>query len=243
VKALGAKGENFVEDVRIVSRAAVAADVKIEFFASNAGGLSGPTSTRNVNVAVNQQLVLNDILGTTFGLGSGIGALRFTTDRDVIVEARILDDRRSTNQGQLGFFIHGLQIEAPCRIGTLPVLSQASSSDVAVGVGLRTNVGYFNPNPNAVSATFTARKTSDGSSLGAVTVTVPAFSHAQFPVFSLINTVAASDQTQDDFYVTYSVASGSGTALPPTGGPLFVYLAVGDNFTGDSYYSAGVCGQ
>ncbi len=242
VKATGARGENFVEDVRIVSRAAATANITIDFFASSSTPLTGPTATKTVSVGVNQQLVLNDILGTTFAT-TGIGALRFTTDRDVIVEARILDDRRSTNQGQLGFFIHGLAIEAPCRFGTLPVLSQASASDAGAGIGLRTNVGYFNPNPNAVSATFTARSTSDGSSLGAVTVSIPALSHAQFPVFSLINTVAAADQAQADFYVSYTVASGSSTASPPTGGPLFVYMAVGDNFTGDSYYSAGVCGQ
>jgi CHRD domain len=239
VKAIGAKGENFVEDVRIVSRAAAAASVTVDFFASNAAGLSSPSATKTVTVAAGQQLVLNDILGSTFDT-SGIGALRFTTDKDVIVEARILDDKRSTNQGQLGFFIHGLAIEAPCRFGTLPVLSQASAAEIASGIGLRTNVGYFNPNTLAVSATFTARKTSDGSSLGAVTVTIPGLSHAQFPVFSLINTVAASDQKQDDFYVTYSVSAASG--VTGSGGPLFVYLAVGDDFTGDSYYSAGVCG-
>jgi hypothetical protein len=239
VKATGAKGENFVEDVRIVSRAAATASVTVDFFASNAAGLSAPTATKTVSVAAGQQLVVNDILGSTFGT-TGIGALRFTTDKDVIVEARILDDRRSTNQGQLGFFIHGLAIEAPCRFGTLPVLSQASAAEIASGIGLRTNVGYFNPNLLPVSATFTARKTSDGSSLGSVTVTIPGLSHAQFPVFSLINTVAAADQKQDDFYVTYSVSAASGVTV--SGGPLFVYLAVGDNFTGDSYYSAGVCG-
>lgn len=240
VKATGARGENFVEDVRIVSRAVATANVTIDFFASNAAGLSGPTATKTVSVGVNEQVVLNDILGTTFTT-SGIGALRFTTNRDVFVEARILDDRRSTNQGQLGFFIHGLAIEAPCRFGTLPLLSQASPSDITAGIGLRTNVGYFNPNALAVTATFTARRTSDGSSLGAVTVTIPSLSHSQFPVFSLINTVAAADQKQDDFYVTYTVSDVFGVTA--SGGPLFVYMAVGDNFTGDSYYSAGVCGQ
>ncbi len=241
VKATGAKGENFVEDVRIVSRfAAVPANVTVDFFASNAAGLLAPTATKTVSVSPGEQLVLNDILGSTFGT-SGIGALRFTTDRDVIVEARILDDRRSTNQGQLGFFIHGLAVEAPCRFGTLPALSQASVSEVAAGTGLRTNIGYFNPTANPVSATFTARKSSGGLSLGAVTITIPGFSHAQFPVFSLINTVAASDQKQDDFYVSYSVSAVSG--VTGSGGPLFVYLAVGDNFTGDSYYSAGICGE
>jgi hypothetical protein len=238
VKATGAKGENFVEDVRIVSRAAAPANITIDFFASNAAGLAAPTATKTVTVGVNQQLVLNDILGNTFNT-SGIGALRFTTDRDVIVEARLMNDKRAVGLGQLGFFIHGLPIEAPCRFGTLPVLSNASASDITAGIGLRTNIGYFNPNANPVTATFTARKTSDGSSLGAITVTIPGFSHAQFPVFVLINTVVLADQKQDDFYVSYSVATGAtGTA-----GPLFVYFAAADNFTGDSYYSAGVCGQ
>lgn len=240
VKATGANGENFVEDVRIVSRAAATANVTVDFFASNAAGLSAPTATKTVSVAVNQQLVLNDILGSTFNT-AGIGALRFTTDRDVLVEGRILDDRRSTNKGQLGFFVHGLAIDFPCRFGTLPVLSQASSSEITSGIGLRTNVGYFNPNALPVSATFTARKTSDGSSLGAVTLTIPGLSHAQFRVFDLINTVAPADLKQDDFYVSYSVSAVSGNSI--SGGPLFVYTAVGDNFTGDSYYTAGVCGQ
>ena len=231
VKASGAKGENFVQDVRIVSRAAAPALVTIDFFSTSSTGLLGPTATATVTVGVNQQLVLNDILGATFAT-SGIGALRFTTLSDVATEARVMNDKRSVGQGQLGFFIHGLPVEAACRFGTLPVLSQASAAEIASGVGLRTNIGYFNPNAAAVGATFTARKTSDGSSLGAVTVTIPGFSHAQSPVFSLINTVALADQKQDDFYVTYSV----------TNGPLFVYLAVADNFTGDSYYSAGVCG-
>jgi CHRD domain len=230
LKAIGAHGENFVEHVRILNRAGSAANVVVDFFASSAGGLSAPTATRTFTIAAGQQLVLNDILGSTFGT-TGIGALRITADRDVVAEGVILNDKRSSGAGTYGFFIHGLEIEAVCRLGTLPVLSQASASDVALGLGFRTNIGYFNPNAFPVNVTFTARKTSDGSSLGAVTVTVPAFSHAQFPVFSLINTVAAADQKQDDFYITYLVS----------GGTLFVYAAVGDDFTGDSYYTAGVC--
>ena len=60
---------------------------------------------------------------------------------------------------------------------------------------------------------------------------IPAFSHAQFPVFTLINTVAPADQVQDDFYISYTISNGT----------LFVYVAVADNLTGDSYYTAGVC--
>jgi hypothetical protein len=230
LKATGAKGENFVEHVRILNRAGTAANVVVDFFASNSGGLSGPTATKTITVAAGTQLVLNDILGSTFGT-SGIGALRITADRDVIAEGVILNDKRASGTGTYGFFIHGLEIEGVCRFGTLPVLSQASASDISSGIGFRTNVGYFNPNAFSVTATFNARKTADGSSVGSVTVTVPAFSHAQFPVFSLINTVGTADLKQDDFYVSYSVS----------GGTLFVYAAVADDFTGDSYYTAGLC--
>ncbi len=228
LKATGARGEPFVEDVRIVNRAAATANVTLDFFASNSAGLPGPTSTRTMAVAPGFQAILNDVLGTTFGT-SGIGAIRVTADQDVIAEGRILDDRRATGAGTLGFFIHGLEITGVCRFGTLPVLSQASEAEVSAGIGYRTNVGYFNPNTFPVTATFNARRSSDGSSLGAVTVVIPGLTHAQSPVFSLINTVA--NRKQDDFYISYSVSDG----------PLFVYAAVSDDFTGDSYYTAGVC--
>jgi hypothetical protein len=230
LKATGAHGENFVEHVRILNRAATSANVIVDFFASNSAGLAGPTATKAMVIAAGQQLVLNDILGTTFST-SGIGALRISADRDVIAEGIILNDKRAAGTGTYGFFIHGLAIESVCRFGTLPVLSQASAAEVSSGIGFRTNIGYFNPNQFPVTVTFNARKTSDGSPLGSTVVIVPQFSHAQFPVFTLINTVAPGDQKQDDFYISYTVQ----------GGTLFVYAAVGDDFTGDSYYTAGVC--
>lgn len=238
-KVIGANGENFVEDVRIPNRSTATANVTIDFFASNSAGLPAPTATKTTTIAPGQQLVLNDILGTTFAT-SGLGALRLTSDKDIFADARLLNDKRAVGAGSLGFFIHGLAIEQACRFGTLPVLSEAASAEISSGVGFRTNIGYFNPNLLPVSATFVARKTSDGSSLGSVTVIIPGLSHAQFPAFTLINTVATSDQKQDDFYVTYSVAAVTG--ISGSGGPLFVYAAVADNKTGDSYYTAGLCG-
>lgn len=230
VKATGARGENFVANVRVVNRSTSAASITGDFFASSAAGLAGPTLTQTGMIPPGAQVVLNDILGSTF-LTAGIGAVRVTSDKDLIVDANILNDKRSSGAGTFGFFIHGLQIEAVCRFGTLPFLSQASAAGVASGVGFRTNVGYFNPNAFPVTAIFTARKTSDGSALGTVTVVIPGFSHAQFPVFSLINTVAPADQVQDDFYISYTISNGT----------LFVYVAVADNLTGDSYYTAGIC--
>jgi hypothetical protein len=230
LKATGARGENFVEHVRILNRSNASANVVVDFFASNAAGLGGPTATKAMVVAGGQQLVLNDILGATFNT-SGIGALRITADRDVIAEGIILNDKRAAGTGTYGFFIHGLAIESVCRNGTLPVLSQASAAEISSGIGFRTNIGYFNPNQFPVTVTFNARKTSDGSNFGSFQIIVPQFSHVQLPVFTMIPTVAPGDLKQDDFYISYTVS----------GGTLFVYAAVGDDFTGDSYYTAGAC--
>ena len=84
-----------------------------------------------------------------------------------------------------------------------------------------------------MTGVFTARR-GDGTPLGTRTVIVPAFSHSQFPVFDLINTVADADKGQADFFVTYSIP---GTA----GGPLHVYAAVADDKSGNAYAETGTC--
>jgi hypothetical protein len=48
----------------------------------------------------------------------------------------------------------------------------------------------------------------------------------QQPAFSLISSVPSADQTQNDYYVTWSSSA-----------PLFVYGAVTDNKTGDAVFN------
>ncbi|HEU4523211.1 MAG TPA: hypothetical protein VFT12_14475, partial [Thermoanaerobaculia bacterium] len=106
--------------------------------------------------------------------------------------------------------------------GTLGFLSAASAADVNAGAGFRSNVGYFNPNATPVSATFTVHGT-NGAILGTKSLTIPGFSFVQQGAFALVDTVGAADQTQANFYVTWTSTA-----------PLFVYAAVVDNRTGDS---------
>ncbi len=228
-KVTGAKNENFVSDQRLVNRSGATAMIAVDFFASNSGGLSAPTATQTVSVPAGSQVVLNDILGGTFST-SGIGALRITADRDVVAVSRLSNDKRGVNQGTVGMFVPAVRVGDACRSGTLPLLSHASTLDIQNGVGFRASVGYFNPNPASVTATFTVRR-NDSSTLGTKTVTVRGFSHAQFSIFDLIDTVASSDRAQDDFFLSYTV----------TGAPLLVYAVVIDNRTGDPYFQAGVC--
>ena len=104
-------------------------------------------------------------------------------------------------------------------------LSQANTADIQAGLGFRTNIGCFNPNLVAAPATFTAHRASDGSVLGSVNVVIPALLQVQDPAFQLISTVAAGDQAQTDFYVTWTSTL-----------PIYIYGAVVDNRTGDVVY-------
>jgi hypothetical protein len=229
VKLAGLNGTSFVSDLRIVNPTGIAADVHVDFFAA-AGSATGPVNTTpaHVPVSANNQAVINDVLKTTFGLDTGFGSLKVTSNVPVVVTSRVLNDLRSTNAGTNGLGVPAAATTETPTNGTLPLLSNASASDIADGKGFRTNIGYFNPTANTVTAKFTAKK-NDGTIIGStVTVPVPGFARVQQAAFGLISTVSESDRTQEDFFVTYSAD-----------GPLFVYSALVDNKTGDGIYATG----
>jgi len=118
-KVTGAKGENFVEELRLVNRSSASSNVTLDFFASSSTALTAPTATRSVTVAANSQMVLNDVLGTTFAT-SGIGALRITADKDVIAAGHLLNDQRSSANGTTGEAFSANPVDSTCRNGTLP---------------------------------------------------------------------------------------------------------------------------
>ena len=231
-KVPGARGESFATDIRLINRSSTAGTATLDFFASNSAGLSAPTATRSVPVPANAEVSINDLLGSTFGTASGIGALRITADKDVIAVSRLSNDKRSSGSGTAGTLVATQKLSDTCRAGTLPLLSQASSLDASNGVGFRTGIGYFAPSALPVTAVFTVRR-ADGTSVGTKTVTIPGFSHAQFAVFDLVDSVGSGDRAQDDFFVTFT----------DTGGPLFVYSALVDNRTGDTYIQPAICSQ
>lgn len=216
-KVAGAAGTNFVTDLRIINQGTAAASVTLDFFPQSG---SAPT-TLTVNVAPGEQKVMDDVIAA---LGtSGLGGLRVTSNQDVIVTSRVINDLRASGLGTNGFAIDATPLADADTAATISFLSQASTADINTGTGFRTNIGYFNPSSSTVTATFTARRSSDGVVLGSRTLTIPGFNFAQQGAFALINTVAATDQVQANFYVTWTST-----------GPLFVYGAVTDNKTGDA---------
>jgi len=228
-KLTGARNEEFITDVRIINRSTVPATVTIDFFASSATALSGPTATRTIVVGPMSQHVLDDVLGDLFST-TGSGALRITSDQDIQVVSRILNDKRQGNGGTTGLYVPASSLDETCSRGLLPFLSSASPSDTANGAGFRTNIGWFNPNAFPVTVTFTARR-NDGTILGTETVSIPAYSRLQFGVWELFNDVPENERRLDDYYVTYQT----------TGGAAVIYAAVVDNKTGDGYYTTGFC--
>lgn len=222
-KSRGANDTNFVTDLRIVNDSGAVANVTLDYFQSSLSGQTAPTATKSITVVAGEEKVLDDLLAGTFALDNQLGGLKVTSDRNVVVIARVFNDLRAQGLGTTGLAVPALT-EVPTS-GVLPFLSQASDADFAARLGFRTNVGYFNPSPTSVTVTFTARRASDGAVLGTSSREIPGFSHAQGNVYDIIPAVPASDRAQENFYVTWTST-----------GPVFVYGAIVDNKTGDSVY-------
>ncbi len=220
-KVAGAAGTNFVTDVRIINHGTATATVTLDYFQQSPSGQAAPSASSATTVAPGEQKILDDVIGV---LGSSsLGGLRVTSNENVEVRARVLNDLRASGQGTTGFAVGAGQLGDASQAGTLGFLSAASTADIGAGVGFRTNIGYFNPTASPVTATFTARRTENGSVLGTKTITIPGYSFVQQGAFNLIDTVAGADQVQPNFYVSWTSSA-----------PLFVYAAVVDNKTGDS---------
>jgi hypothetical protein len=212
-KVAGQNNTNFVTDLRIINNGGATANVTLDYFAQNGAGQSNPTATKSLTVAPGEQKVLDDVVGVTLGVASGLGGLRITSDQNVVASARVINDLRSTNLGTAGF-----AVDADQQADNAGVISFLSNN-----TDYRTNVGYFNPRSTAVTATFVARRSADGAVLGSNTLTIPGYAMVQQGAFDLISAVPAGDRTQNNYYITWTANA-----------PLFVYGAVTDNKTGDA---------
>ena len=215
-KVAGQAGTNFVTDMRIINNGSAVANVTLDFFLQNPAGNAAPSHTANVTVAPGEAKVLDDVVGATLHVTSGLGAVKITSDQNVISSARVINDLRSENKGTAGFAADAL--ESAGTKGTLEFLANNAA--------FRTNIGYFNPSSSQVTVTFVARRSSDGAVLGNNQHTIPGFAMSHQAAFALLSNVAEANRTQNDFYVTWTSSA-----------PLFVYSSVTDNVTGDAVYN------
>lgn len=211
----GQAGTNFVTDMRIINNGGSTATVTLDYFAQNPAGNAAPTTTKTVTVAPGESKVLNDVVANPLATGDGLGGVKITSDQNVLVTARVINDLRGENKGTAGFAYDAQ--EAGGTSGTLSFLSNNAS--------FRTNIGFFNPGSSPVTATFVARR-ADGSVLGTNTVTIPGYAMSHQAAFALLSNVSEANRTQEDFFVTWTSSA-----------PLFPYASVTDNITGDAVFN------
>src|SRR6185436_5512324 len=118
-KVTGANNTNFVTDLRIVNQSSSTANVTLDYFGA-------PSATKTITVAPGEQKVLDDVVGATLA-ASGLGGLRITSDQNVTVTSRVINDLRATNTGTTGFAVANGTIDDAPTSGTISFLSQAAS--------------------------------------------------------------------------------------------------------------------
>lgn len=217
----GQAGTNFVTDVRVLNTGNADATVMIDYYREGAGGQSSPTATATVTIGAGEQLVVTDILNTVFGRSGEKGGVILTSDQPITAGARIYNDQSAAGEGTLGQYQAGLVLSHGWAAGNVIFLQNVNAD---AGSGYRSNIGWFNPNAEAVEVTFTAYDTT-GSMIDSVTATAGPFEMQQVNVGGLFSALG----DYGDHYISYQTSGGEN---------LFVYGSVVDNINGDASYIA-----
>ena len=210
----GAAGSNFRTDLRLVNRTGDTVSVTLDYFAAGAAANTAPDATDTVEVAANEQLVLNDFVASNFGVTNGRGGVRVTADGAVLATSRVYT---AGGEGSFGLFVDSVDMNQAYRSGLVSFLQNRPAGS---GEGFRGSIGWFNPNTTAVAVTFRGWDT-DGTLLGETTRTINGLTHDQF----FINQLWSALSDYGDMYVTFEADGG-----------LFVYGTITDNGTNDGTY-------
>ena len=213
----GAAGTNFRTDLRIVNRTGETVAVTLDYYAAGADANTAPDATDSVDVAANEQLVLNDFVASSFGVTNGRGGVKVIADGAVTVSSRVYNDQSAAGEGTFGLFVDAVSMDQAASSGLIPFLQNRPANS---GAGFRGAIGWFNPNTTAVTVTFRGWDT-DGTLLGETSRTINALTHDQLFVNQLWSALA----DYGDMYVTFSAD-----------GELFIYGTITDNTSGDGTY-------
>jgi len=211
----GQAGSNFKSDLVIGNQGSNPLEVVAEWYPTGQT-LSGPAKTATITVAAKGQKFTAEAPVTLFQASETRGGLILRASSPFSAQVRTYNDQRAAGQGTFGQFVDGQPAAAAMTKGVMYGLSQ--------GGAFRTNIGWFNPTGSPVNVTFAAYA-ADGTKLGEVTATAPAFGNDIRAVFSLITGV--TNQTQPDFFVTYQASAA-----------IFVFATVNDNTTNDGIHVA-----
>jgi hypothetical protein len=215
----GQAGSEWRTDLRVLNLSDEDASVWAEWYPSSAGGLTGPDATVSLGVGGSSTAVVNDSVGTLFG-ADGNGAMRLLAAEPVVAASRIFNDQRD-NPEIGGTFGQYAPASRPAELLGAGALLLGANRPAASGEGMRSNVGYFNPYPAEVAATFSVWSV-DGRVLGTNSLELAPFANEVRGVYQLVPSVPQSERNRDDLVVTFSAAR-----------PIAVYLSVVDNVTND----------
>ena len=212
--ATGKGGVPFVSDVRVFNTSYT--DVLNVTAVYRFNG-----STQAFQLAPREARGFDDICVSLFAAPQSLGAVEFTTDGaagQLVVTSQLRSPE--ANGGHVGMFVPGLPSSAASAVSVLTSLVNGDS---------RTNVGVYNPNGTAVTATI---RLYDGNVLLGTTA-VQLAANAVTQVNDIYTTVGFGSLVKTDGYAT--VAS--------SGGPVFTYAAEADNATGDLILIVGAADQ
>ncbi len=198
----------------------VGGPVTVEWYPAGSEG-PRPAVTSSVTVPGDGQVVLDDAVGSLFGVNAG-GAIVVRAQFALGGFARVYNDQTGQPVDG-GTFGQGVPLMTPDAAPVEGVLLGLSQQPVAEQAGFRTNIGCFNPGAAEVLLTAEAW-TASGELLGSVTFPMTAGAFWLGPAFDLLSTVPQDLREQRSFLVR----------LEMQGGGLFCFASVVDNLTGDA---------
>ncbi len=218
----GQAGTFFRTDARMVNLSGQAASVTLQYYPEGDAGNSGPSATATVTVGPGQEAVLNDFVAEQFGVTDGKGAVVISSSTELKSLARIYNDARDAGLGTFGQLVPAQTIDHALTNGVLPFLS---NEDAASGEGFRGNIGWFNPNTDAIQVSFAAWDATTGQQLGTLTSSAEGLAQQQLNLAQLWPELADAG----DLYVTFVSSE-----------PVFMYASVVDNVNGDAIFIPAV---
>lgn len=207
-------GQTFVSDARIFNPSySTAAAALLEFFQSGTSPNTTATTSIPVNIAPRGTAILNDVAGASGLNVTAVGGVRISSAESIVATSRVY----TTTNGTFGQFVPSALRSAALRRGVMPQLSSSTAAN-----GFRTNVGFFNPNPEPVNVRLELRDGS-GNLVGQNAISLAAMSQQQNSISTYFPGIDLSNAAN----LTLSFDSAA---------PIFGYASVVDNTSADQIF-------
>jgi hypothetical protein len=221
-RAVGQAGSKWTTGLRLAGLADVPTDAHAEWYPSNTGGLGAPAVTTVVTLLAGELAVIDDAVATLFG-ANGNGAVKIASTEPLRGAARIFNDQRD-NPDIGGTFGQAAPAYSDADVLLSGVLLLGSNRPASDGEGLRTNLGYFNPWPEATTVEIDVRDPG-GVVLVSDSLTLAPFANSIRGIFDLVGSVPPADRRLDDMLVSFTASR-----------PILMYLSAVDNVTNDAIF-------